>query len=201
MDPKIVAKDYGEALWIADSKAPQAKSTYRPGIGPHSERSAVGLVLEELRTHFPGRWSDAVTEVPYPEDPRKKCDICVGRTVDEGVARWETAIEVKMLRLLGDNGKPDDFAAIALLSPFTQHSSALTDCSKLARSEIAMQKIILIYGFVAEAYAMNELLDDFYTLASKRVELGQPEWSFAFNLVHPVHSIGWVYVVEIFGPA
>jgi len=41
---------------------------------------------------------------------------------------------VKMLRLMGDNSKPNDNMLMHILSPYPSHRSALTDCQKLAAS-------------------------------------------------------------------
>jgi hypothetical protein len=49
------------------------------------------------------RWSDYEIGVPYPNDRGKTCDWAIGSG-----PRWQWAIEVKMLRMLGDNNKPDD---------------------------------------------------------------------------------------------
>jgi hypothetical protein len=39
-----------------------------------------------------------------------------------------------MLRLMGDNGKPNDNMLMHILSPYPSHRSALTDCQKLLRA-------------------------------------------------------------------
>jgi hypothetical protein len=44
------------------------------------------------------------------------------------------AVEVKMLRLMGDNGKPNDNMLMHILSPYPDDNSALTDCQRLAAS-------------------------------------------------------------------
>ena len=51
-------------------------------------------------------------------------------------------IEVKMWRLMGDNGKPNDNILMHVLSPYVQHRSALTDCEKLSNSGFTGRKAI-----------------------------------------------------------
>lgn len=58
----------------------------------------------------------------------QKCDL---------VLEGEWAVEVKMLRCLGDNGKPNDNILMHILSPYPAHRSALTDCMKLRDSGFA----------------------------------------------------------------
>ena len=123
-------KDFAEGLQLADAQNPQAKSKrdssriYKPGIGPHGENETVSLVLDEL-TNKP--WS-AEQSIPYPSS-RQKCDLLVSRD------QTSLYIEVKMLRLMGDNGKPNDNMLSHILSPYPINRSAVTDCEKLANSK------------------------------------------------------------------
>jgi hypothetical protein len=48
---------------------------------------------------------------------------------------YEWFIEIKMARLRGDNGKPDDTGIKDILSPYESDRSALADCSKLANAD------------------------------------------------------------------
>src|SRR5262245_39615381 len=75
----------------------------------------------------------------YP-DSKQTCDWVLGDSPE-----W--AIEIKMSRPNGDNGRPDDTAIKDILSPYSSDRSALTDCTKLTNSTIAQRKAILIYGF------------------------------------------------------
>ena len=55
--------DFASAIKHVDSKKPVAlnarsKEPYQPGIGPHPEGQTVDLVIEELRTMFPPKYSN-----------------------------------------------------------------------------------------------------------------------------------------------
>jgi len=91
---------------------------------------AVDLTVAELSTLRPD-WRIRLREC-YPES-KQTCDILIGDPVD-----W--AIEIKMFRPNGDNGKPDDTAIKDILSPFSSDRSALTDCIKLAGAAIASSR-------------------------------------------------------------
>ena len=52
------------------------------------------------------------TNISYPNG-RQKCDLCVGTPLT-----WEWAVEIKMLRLMGDNGKPNHNMLMHILSPY-----------------------------------------------------------------------------------
>jgi hypothetical protein len=77
-------------------------------------------------------------DVPYPAASRQHCDWCLGSPPS-----WECAIEAKMLRLFGDNGKLNDNMLMHILSPYPAPRSALTDCGKLAGSGLAGRKAMM----------------------------------------------------------
>src|SRR5579864_2998245 len=126
--------DFARGIELADMRGPVAvnartKIAFRAGIGPQSESEAIRLVLNELSAIKPEKYEAYQLGVPYPENPRKKCDLCLGKPQD-----WTWAIEAKMLRLYGDNGKLNDNMLMHILSPYPAHRSALTDCQKLVDS-------------------------------------------------------------------
>jgi len=176
----------------ADSRRPVAVSprsgrTYQPGIGPHPEDRAVDLVMRELTAERP-HWRSQL-RVCYPGS-KQTCDWLLGDPVE-----W--AIEIKMARPNGDNGKPDDTATKDILSPFRVDRSALTDCLKLAESRIPARRAILIYGFEDTRRPLSEMISAFETLARSRVTLGARHASRFGPLVHPIHVTGEVNAWEI----
>ena len=119
------------ALQAADQKRPVWTSRtgrlYQAGIGPHAENAAMALMLDELRDAGALPGLDLRQFIPYPDQPRQKCDLAFGDP-----ALW--VVEAKMARFRGDNGKPDDTSLKDLLSPYPSDRSALTDAAKwLAR--------------------------------------------------------------------
>jgi hypothetical protein len=104
---------------------------------------------------------------------------------------------VKLVRLLGDNGKLNDNMVMHLLSPYPSHRSALTDCSKLAASALGRRKAILVYGFETDEFPLEPLLRAFETLAGASVPLGRRAQAGFSDLVHPVHKRGAVCVWEV----
>lgn len=163
---------------------------YQPGLGPHTEAKTVDLVMLELATMEPDVYGGHVTGVPYPGiSPIKRCDLLVGP--------W--AVEGKMLRIMGDNGKPNDNMLMHSLSPYPQHRSALTDCRKLGESSLGPRKAILIFGYEYEEWPMEPTIAAFEALAAPEVRLGHPTSASVGNLVHPVHQRGAVFGWEILG--
>jgi hypothetical protein len=195
---QVIVSDFANGIWAADAKKPQAvnvrsKRPYQPGIGPHSESATVELVSAEMASVKPSLYGNRVAlGVPYPQAPRQKCDLCLG---DQPEYEW--AIEVKMLRMLGDNGKVNDNILMHILSPYPRHRSALTDCEKVASSTIAKRKAILIYGYDHPKWPLDATIDAFELLAKARVTLGDRCTAGFDGLIHPIHSHGRVFAWEV----
>lgn len=189
--------DVAASIKRVDARRPQAANVrtgavYQPGIGPHPETQAVALVVAELQNLAAVRYSGLVrTNISYPQG-RQKCDLCIGVSPS-----WEWAIEIKMLRLMGDNGKPNDNMLMHILSPYANDRSALTDCVKLLESGLPGRKAVIIYGFDYPNLPMDPAVEAFEILAGRWVGLGSRCVSRYSDLVHPVHVAGRVFGWEI----
>lgn len=185
--------DFAQAVRAVDSLAPVAVSTrtgarYQPGIGPHTEAQTVKLVMAHLAEANPLRYGSYRLGVPYGDGTRQACDVCLG-----GPAAAEWAAEVKMLRLMGDNGKLNDNMMMHILSPYPAQRSALTDCAKLLASRLGDHKAILIYGYDYPSWPMDPVISAFEVLASRQVKLDSGAVAPFDGLVHPVHQRGRVF--------
>ena len=102
-----------------------------------------------------------------------------------------------MLRLMGDNGKPNDNILMHILSPYPAHRSALTDCAKLLNSGLAGRKAILIYGYDYPQWPMDPAIDAFEALATRAADLSARHQATFSELVHSVHQVGRVFGWEL----
>jgi len=187
---------FAEAMESVDARRPIASNArtgapYSPGIGPHTERATVELVSEEMGRMGTIQVEGFQLEVPYPGTPRNKCDLCIGVGPD-----WDWAVEIKMLRLMGDNGKPNDNILMHILSPYQEHRSALIDCTKLISAGFTSRTAMLIYGYEYLEWPMEPAIESFETLASQYVTLGVRSQSDVEGLVHPIHRNGRVFAWE-----
>lgn len=135
-----LVRDFAVGIQAVDSLAPIASSSrtgvsYQPGIGPHTEAQTIKLVMAHLADTDPERYGSYRLGVSYADGTRQACDLCLGSP-----GTWEWAAEVKMLRLMGDNGKLNDNMVMHILSPYPAHRSALTDCTKLLASQLGTQR-------------------------------------------------------------
>jgi hypothetical protein len=188
--------DVAVAIKTIDARRPQAANArtgavYQPGIGPLETR-AVGLIVSELESLFAARYAGVMqTTISFPNG-RQMCDLCVGASPS-----WDWAIEIKMLRLMGDNGKPNDNMLMHILSPYAGDRSALTDCVKLLESGLTGRKAVVIYGFDYPNLPMDPAIEAFETLARRWVDLGPRRVAHYADLVHRVHVAGRVFGWEI----
>lgn len=198
MDLQDFVDDFARAIAEVDAHAPQAFSVrdgkpYQPGIGPHTEPATVELVLRHLNACKPELYRDRhALQVPYPASPRSRCDLCLGTAPN-----WQWSIEIKMLRLMGDNGKPNDNILMHILSPYPAHRSALTDTEKLLSSGLAGRKAVVIYAYEYDKWPAKPATQAFETLASARVRLTAAIPRQISNLVHPVHRAATVWGYEV----
>jgi hypothetical protein len=194
MDLQQLVTDFATGMQLADSRLPQARSArsqavYQPGIGPHTESQTVALVMRALEQTRPDAYTRAYAlEQPYPTTTRAKVDICFGASPG-----WALSVEVKMLRLMGDNGKPNDNILMHILSPYPAHRSAVTDVEKLARSGLPGRKAIVIYAYEYEGWPSLPAIEAFELLAGRRARLRGTTSAAANGLVHPVHRRATVY--------
>lgn len=185
--------DFAAGIQAVDSLAPVASNprtgvSYQPGIGPHEEPQTIKLVMAHLVDTDPERYDSYGLDVPYADGTRQACDVCLGAP-----GSWDWAVEVKMLRLMGDNGKLNDNMVLHVLSPYPAHHSALTDCGKLLGSRLGRRKAILIYGYDYPNWPMDPVIEAFQTLASRDVNLAKPVVASFDGLIHPVHCRGRVF--------
>jgi hypothetical protein len=185
--------DFAEGIRAVDPQAPVASNSrthvpYQPGIGPHNEAPTTKWIMAYLANADPQRYAFYQLNVPYGDGTRQACDVCLG-----GPTLWEWAIEVKMLRLLGDNNKRNDNMVTHILSPYPAHRSALTDCKKLLTSQLGRHKAILIYGYDYPDWPMDPAIEAFEVLASRQVKLASRAVASFDGLIHPVHQHGRVF--------
>ena len=177
------------AVMSVDALHPIAKNkrsgiSFEAGLGPHSEAETLALVFEETRRTHPHIYIELTASVPYPNNPRQRCDVRL--VTGEG----PLFIEGKLLRLKGDNGKPNDNMLMHILSPYPQHRSALTDCVKLGGLGMAGGKAIVIIGYTYNDMLLEPAICAFKTLASGKI--GPRSEAIFTGLCHRVHCSGKV---------
>lgn len=113
--------------------------------------------------------------------------------------RW--ALEFKIVRPFGDNGKPAEHWSENLLHPYIGNVSLLGDCLKLLGSDRKERKgvVAFTYEHCEPKVDLDILVRSFEILAKDvlRVRLGRRCSAFLPDLIHPEHRQGMVYGWEV----
>src|SRR5438874_4782224 len=134
MEIQQIVHHFCEGLKAVDSRR-LVEKTYKPGIGPFPEARTVDLVFKHL-AKTKSFFAEAKPSC-YPGQ-KTKCDIVIP-------GQW--AIEFKLARPFGDNGRPAEHWIENVLYPYEGNQSALGDCMKLLRSNYPFRKAVVIFGF------------------------------------------------------
>jgi len=136
MELSTLVGDFASALREVDATNPVGSAgRFKPGCGPLTESEVTGLILQRLGDRNPTYGRAAARRYP---GGRAECDF---------VLPGEWAIEVKLARPFGDNGKPAERWSENLLYPYPGNTSSLGDSLKLLGSEFPERKAVLVIGY------------------------------------------------------
>lgn len=180
MDLASVIKDIAEALKQLDATGARFKD-FQPGIGPFGEPQLVKRVAVELGHH-----------------PQYEGRVQTKRTPDL-LIRENWALEVKLVRPFGDNGKPAENWSVNLLHPYSGNTSLLGDCLKLRSLPCQERKGVAVIGYEHDPpqVRLEPLFKSFEVIARDvlQVHLGPRVEARRTELAHPVHQqlivAGW----------
>ena len=148
--------------------------SFSPGVGPYGEPQLVSLIAKHLNELMPPR-----------------AGICTKRTPDL-LIRGEWAIECKLARPFGDNGKPAENWSVNLLHPYPGNTSLLGDCLKLQALTGPEKRatMVIAYEHTPPQISIEPLLGAFEIVAGAvmGLRLGERVQSTRAGLVHPVHQ-------------
>ncbi len=158
---------------------------FQPGVGPYGEPQLVKLLAGYLN------------ELPeYCGAARTK------RTPDLLIPN-EWAMEFKIARSFGDNGREAENWSVNLLHPYEGNVSTIGDCYKLARIQCSERKAVVVIGYehVPARVDLIPLIESFEAVAKyvARIELSARVECRRDGLVHPVHQSARVFAWEVMG--
>ena len=183
--------DFANALREADATHPVgAAARFKPGCGPLTESEVTGLILQHLAERKPEVYK-GVCAKRYPSG-RAECDLVIPNA-------W--AIEIKLARPFGDNGKPAERWSENLLYPYSGNTSSLSDCMKLLGSGFRERKAVLVIGYehTPPRIPLEPAVRGFELLATEvlKLQLAARQQATVYDLVHPYHQQATVYGWEI----
>lgn len=176
--------DFADAVVAIDSSR-ESFRTFQPGVGPYGEPQLVKLVALRLN-----------------QSPKYKNSVQTRRSPDLLVP-GEWAVEVKVCRPFGDNGKEAENWSVNLLHPYAGNVSTIGDCHKLLVYPGPERRAVFVIGYEHTPIRIDlaPVIKSFETIAelvfgirlSERIEV------FREGLVHPVHQSVRIYGWEVQG--
>src|SRR5438128_2425708 len=106
---KTVVNAFAEGLHAIDSSGIPFRA-FQPGVGPYGEAEAVRRALQHMREHDADQFSEV--------RDKQRSDILIPE-------KW--ALEVKIIRPFGDNGRPAEHWSENILHPYPGNVSSLGD--------------------------------------------------------------------------
>ena len=142
------------------------------GIGPYGEPQLVKKLSELL------------SAMGYPTRTAKTPDLMFGT---------EWALEFKIVRPFGDNGREAENWSVNLLHPYAGNTSAIGDAFKLKQLATKARKAVFIIGYEDEPskISLDVLLDAFESVARSvcQINLGTRVEERRGDLVHCHHQV------------
>lgn len=172
-----IVKTIADILKEFDAEIPVHK-TFRPGIGPFGEPQIVGVIAQRLSA--------------------KGIAAQTKRTPDLDI-QHQWAIEFKIVRPFGDNGKEAENWSVNMLHPYAGNVSLIGDAIKLSTLGSYTCKGLFVIGYEHSPakISLDPLLDSFESIARQvmRIDLGGRIEQKREGLVHSEHQvlrcIGW----------
>ncbi len=174
--------DVGEALVLIDNSGESFRA-FQPGVGPYGEPQLVKLIAKYL---------NRLPEYHATVRTKRAPDLLIP---------GEWAVEFKIARPYGDNGKEAESWSVNLLHPYPGNVSTLGDCYKLKKIAGPERKAVVVIGYehVPPKISLTPLVDSFEAVAahvagiklSSRIEIRIEK------LIHPVHQSARVFAWQV----
>lgn len=182
MELNWVLNDVLDAIVEIDESCQPFKE-FHPGVGPYGEPQLIRAIAERLNK-LPRYQGRAVTK----------------RTPDLLLPdHW--AIEFKIVRPFGDNGKEAEDWSVNLLHPYPGNISLIGDCLKLVRMPGHERRAVVAIGYEHSPAVINltPLVDAFEAIARSvwRITLSERLEVSHVGLIHPVHQVVRLFAWEV----
>ena len=171
------------AAIVAIDGSRQSFKNFQPGVGPYGEPQLVRLIAANL---------NQLPKFRRAARTKRSPDLLIPQ---------EWAIEFKIARPFGDNGKEAENWSVNLLHPYPGNVSAIGDCYKLAKYPGPERRAVFVIGYehVPPKIDLNPLIESFEAIAKhvSRIRLSTRIEARHDTLVHPVHQCLRVFAWEL----
>ncbi len=169
-----------DILMAFDAEKPVFKD-FRPGIGPFGEPQIVGVIAKRLSAQG------------FPAQTKRTPDL---------VIQHQWAIEFKIVRPFGDNGREAENWSVNMLHPYAGNVSLIGDAIKLAQLNDYPYKGLFVIGFEHNPAKINldPLMDSFEAIAENvmNIRLGERITERREGLVHKEHQVLRCFAWQLF---
>jgi hypothetical protein len=186
VDLRPILEDVADVLVAIDGSGVCFKK-FQPGVGPYGEPQLVS----EIARHFNAiqRYGGAVRSKRTP-------DLLIP---------GEWALEFKIARPFGDNGREAEDWSVNLLHPYAGNTSAIGDCLKLTSFNGTERRAVVVIGYEHDPPEIDlKPLIHAFEVVSKDVmglHLGHRVETIRSALAHPVHQRARLFAWEVLGRA
>lgn len=168
---------------VAVDASQKSFRAFKPGVGPYGEPQLVRLIAGQLNQL--SNYHGTARTKRYP-------DLLIP---------GERAIEFKIARPFGDNGKEAENWSVNLLHPYPGNVSTIGDCYKLTNHAGPERRAIVVIGYehVPPKIDLNPLVESFEVVAKRvsRFTLSSRIERRNDGLIHPVHQSVRVFAWEL----
>jgi hypothetical protein len=181
---KTVVSDIADSLVVIDSSGVPFRK-FKQGVGPYGEPQLLKNISQILNSKntYHGK-----------VETRRTPDLLI---------KGSWALEFKIVRPFGDNGKEAENWSVNLIHPYVGNISAIGDCIKLLQLDVPEKKAVIVIGYEHDPpkIPIQPLIESFEILAEKimEIKLGSRETENRKKLIHPVHQQLTVYAWEVLG--
>lgn len=182
MELDYVINDVLEAVVAVDTSGETFKG-FLPGVGPYGEPQLLRLIAQYLNklSHYNSR-------------------VLTKRTPDLLIpGQW--AMEFKIARPYGDNGKEAEDWSVNLLHPYAGNVSSIADCFKLLNLQSSERLAVVVIGYehTPPKISLNPLIESFETIAKyvSHIQLSPRLEKRQEGLIHPVHQSVRIFAWEV----
>ena len=175
--------DIADAVVVIDATGVPFKA-FQPGVGPYGEPQLVRAIADYLNL-IPAYAGQAVT--------KRTPDLRLG---DD----W--ALEIKIARPFGDNGREAENWSVNLLHPYPGNVSLIGDALKLSKLIFSGRRAVVVIGYehAPPRIGLAPLLAAFEAVARDvtKINLGPRVHLHRPDLRHPVHQAAVVAGWEVY---
>jgi hypothetical protein len=176
--------EIADALVALDSSRVPFKQ-FQPGVGPYGEPQLVAHVARHL------------------DDLDAYRGLAVSKRTPDLLIRGHWALEFKIARPFGDNGKEAENWSVNLLHPYPGNVSVVGDCLKLLNWSGPERRAVVVVGYehTPPQISLAPLLRAFEVVATEvgHLRIGKRIRTSRVGLIHPVHQQLTVASWEVLG--